>query len=250
MLTGLGVAIRHESAVGNSDVESGRKKGNQGKNMATKNAKAAEVEVKGADVKDDFLPEGWVEVSSSGAPIYKPEAAVAEGADLEGVAYDVIFCRGGASKSEVWEAIVFRVSKPTIGFNSDGQQVKVNPGEDIIIANSALLGEIARRAQNPRVAQYVKVRPTELKDHASRKGWSFWDFRVAFGPTVDRAKENLHRLPERTDILEHLAAFEAKLKESGEKAEEQDKKILASYHARTRTIQALEASAALPALPA
>lgn len=218
--------------------------------MATKNTKAAEMETKGADVKDDFLPEGWVEVSSSGAPIFKPEAAVAEGVDLEGIAYDVIFCRGGASKSEVWEAIVFRATKPTVGFNSEGQQVKVNAGEDIIIANSALLGEIARRAMNPRVAQYVKIRPTELKDHASRKGWSFWDFRVAFGPTIDRAKENLHRLPERTDILEHLAAFEDKLKASGEKAEEQDKKILASYHARLRTVQAFEASAAPAALPA
>lgn len=215
-----------------------------------KNAKAAEMETKGTDVKDDFLPEGWVEVSSSGAPIYKPEAAVAEGADLEGIAYDVILCRGGASKSEVWEAIVFRATKPTIGFNSEGQQVKVAAGEDVIIASSALLGELARRAQNPRVAQHAKIRPTELKDHASRKGWSFWDFRVAYGPTVDRNKEGLQRLPERTDILEHLAAFEAKLKESGDKPEEQDKKILASFHARLRTMQALEASAAPAALPA
>ena len=214
--------------------------------MATKNgtkAAAGEVENKGV-VTDDFLPEGWTEVSSSGAPIYKPEAAVAEGKDLEGIAYDVIFARGGASKSEIWEAIVVRATKETVGFKSDGEQVKVMPGEDVIIANSALLAEVARRAQNPRSAQYVKIRPTELKDHATRKGWSFWDFRVAFGPMVDRSKENLQRLPERQDILEHLAAFEEKLKASGEKPEEQDKKILASFHARLRTMQALEASPA------
>lgn len=216
--------------------------------MATK--KGETVENKAADVRDDFLPEGWVEVSSSGAPIYKPEAAVAEGADLEGIAYDVIFARGGASKSEIWEAIVVRATKPTVGFKSDGEQVKVQPGEDIIIANSALLAEVARRAQNPRTAQHVKIRPTELKDHATRKGWSFWDFRVAFGPMVDRNKENLLRLPERTDILEHLAAFEEKLKASGEKPEEQDKKILASYHARLRTMQIEAASASTPALNA
>ncbi len=193
--------------------------------------------VDGTQVKDDFAPEGWTEVSTSGAPIYKPETGVAEGKDLEGIAYDVIFALGGATDSEVWEAILFRATKETIAFKGE-EQVVVQPGEDVLIPNSALLSEVARRAMDPRNGQYTKIRPTEQKEHASKKTWKFWDFRIAYGPKVDRIKENLHRLPERQDILDRLATFEAKLKAEGKQAIEQDKKILASYHQRLRTIAA------------
>lgn len=205
--------------------------------------------VDGSQVRDDFTPEGWIEVSTSGAPIYKPETGVAEGKDLEGIAYDVIFALGGATDSEVWEAILFRASKQTIAFKGD-EQVTVEVGEDVLIPNSALLSEVARRAMDPRYGQYTKVRPTEQKEHASKKGWKFWDFRIAYGPKVERAKENLHRLPERQDILDRLATFEAKLKAEGKTAVEQDKKILASYHQRLRTIAAETQGASAPQLQA
>ena len=183
---------------------------------------------------DDFKPEGWTEVSSSGAPIYKAEAGLAEGVDLEGIAYDTILCLGGASDCGVWEGIMVRATKPTIGFRGD-ERVEVAAGEDVMIPHEALLGEVARRAVMKQ-AQLVKIRPSELKQHASKKGWQFWDFRIAFGPKVDREEQQLFRAPERPEIFAKLEEFVANLK--GATPKETDAKILASFAARKRVVEA------------
>jgi len=196
--------------------------------------------VSAAAEADDFLPAGWVEVSTSGAPIYKTEAGLAEGVDLEGVAYDTILCLGGMSDSQVWEAIVVKTSKPTIAFRG-GERVEVAAGEDVIIAHEALLGEVARRAEHPKTAQYVKIRPAELKAHATKKGRNFWDFRIAFGPKVDREKEGLFRMPERLDIHEKLEEFVKSL--AGKAPSETDAKSLAKFEVRKRQMVLAEARA-------
>lgn len=190
-----------------------------------------------APVNDGFLPQeaGWVEVSTTGAAIFKPEAAVAEGKPLKGIAYDVILAKGGTSDCKIWEAIVVRTTEPTIGFKGEGQVV-VDAGEDVLIASHAILSDVARRALNPNTAQHVKLMPTEQKVHASNKKWSYWDYRIAFGPIVSRATENLFRLPERDDVLSAMAEYEAGL--GGRAPDDGSKKVLASYHQRLRVLSA------------
>lgn len=203
------------------------------------------VENKGEE-KDDFLPEGggWREVDTSGAAIYKPETAVAEGADLEGIPYDVILCLGGASDCGVWEAIVFRATKPTVAFRGE-EQIVVQPGEDVMIANSALLQPIALKAIQHKMLQHVKLRPTEKKEHATNKKWEYWDFRFALGPMVDREKLGLMRAPERPDIFAKMEEFKSKL--NGTQPKREDAKVLASYEMRKRALEQQGVIAALPA---
>lgn len=188
--------------------------------------------------KNDFLPqgEGWVEVSTSGAPIFKPELAVAEGAFLQGIAYDVILCRGGANECKVWEGILIRLEHPTVAMRGE-EQVTVEAGEDVLVANHAILSDVARRATRPTTAQRVKLQPTEQKEHATNKKWSYWDYRIAFGPVVDRAKEGLDRLPENEPILEILAKFEKGL--GGKAPDQGSKPILQSFHRRLNVLKAM-----------
>ncbi len=186
---------------------------------------------------DGFLPqgEGWVEVSTSGAAIYKPEAAVAEGKAIVGVAYDVILCKGGTSNCKIWEAIVFRLDEPTIG-EKDGEQVEVPAGEDILVPNHAILSDIARRATHPRTAPRIKLLPTEQKETAANKKFHYWDYRIGFGPVVDRAKENLFRIPERQDILQTMHEYVEGLK--GGKPDDGSVKIVQSFKQRLRVLEA------------
>lgn len=202
-----------------------------------------------AKANDGFLPSeaGWVEVSTGGAAIYKPEAAVAEGKAIRGKAYDVILAKGGSSDCKIWEAIVIRLDEPTIGFRGE-EQVTVEAGEDILVANHAILSDVARRAIHPRHAQSVKLMPTEQKEHATNKKWSYWDYRIGFGPVVDRFAEGLQRLPEREDILVALAEYEKGL--NGGKPDDGSKKVLQSFHQRLRMLAAAGTPFELPAASA
>lgn len=200
------------------------------------------------EVKNDgFLPQeaGWVEVSTSGAAIYKPEAAVAEGKALRGIAYDVILAKGGTNACKIWEAIVVRLEEATIG-EKDGEQVEVAAGEDILIANHAILSEIARRAVNPKMVPRIKLLPTEQKETAANKKFHYWDYRIGYGPTVDRFAEGLHRIPERADILQTMHDYVASLK--GGAPDDGSKKIVQSFQQRLRVLEA-QGEKFVPQLP-
>jgi hypothetical protein len=196
---------------------------------------------------DNFLPkvEGWVEIDSSGAAVYKPEVGLAEGKALMGIPYDVILALGGAAECKVWEAIVIRVLEPTVG-TKGGEQVVVEAGEDILMPTNALLSDIARAALHPTRVRQVKLMPKGLVDHATKKSWQFWDFRIGLGPFVERAKENLYKFEERADIHEKLLAYEEGLKAGTSKRDDGSERVLAAFHQRLRMLAAEGKSA--PAL--
>lgn len=221
--------------------------------MSKKNGSKGKIENEGIEgageggvvENDDFLVEGLQEVSTAGAAIYKPEVGLAEGKDLYGIAYCTALCLGGVSDSglDVWEAIVFQLLEPTIAMRGE-EQVIVEAGEDVLIANNVLLADVARRADNPRVAQIVKLRPKGRESHATKKGWEYWDFRIALGKTVDRAERGLIIWPERPEIHAKLAEFEKKLKAANQAPLAADAKILSSYHRRMREVAMIEQKSA------
>lgn len=210
--------------------------------MAKKNEKLGASET--TNEPDNFLPGGeWVEISQTGAPIYKPEAGVAEGKPLQGIAYDTILALGGSSNCGVWEAIIVRTTLPTIAFK-DGEQVEVPAGEDVLIAANALLGDVVRASRHGSRVRHVKIQPIEEKEHSKIKGRSYWVYRIGLGPFVDRTAEGLFMLPERADIFEKLAEFEKGLKDKTVDNDPGSAVILQSYRRRLQEMAAVTGNSA------
>lgn len=108
----------------------------------------------------------------------------------------------GETRKRAWQAYTLQATAPTKAFDRNGDVVEVQPGEEFIVAATAILKQAIPEAaaNHPEFMAHVQILPTERKPVKNKPNQKMWDYKV--GVSTKLVKRSAHA----GSILAQLAA--------------------------------------------